>query len=163
MNTNRQEEETIYEDDCEGIEFNEDDLLKSIESFLKTNSFDKNPSSPTLLNSTLPKLPHDMEDQEEFELRQEMEANRLNMDSPSMAEYIDMMEKELAGSTMGKSFEKLKYEDDDEEGVDLDYNLVKNLLGSITEDPEGGLSGPAFGILSGLGVDMNELIKNTKK
>ncbi|XP_053382124.1 protein ecdysoneless homolog [Mercenaria mercenaria] len=88
---------------------------------------------------------------------------------PSLDKYMDIMDKELSKTDVGKSFEKQKKktekdtpgkvqtpdkdineEDDDFQPVDIDLNTVKNLLESY--GAQEGLAGPTSNILGSMGV-----------
>lgn len=71
---------------------------------------------------------------------------------------MQQMDKELANTTMAKSFDQIQQEQQQQgEGlkpVDIDFNLVKNLLESYTSQ-EGG-AGPTSNILQSMGIRMPE-------
>lgn len=93
---------------------------------------------------------------------------------PSLDKYMDIMDRELSKTDVGKSFEKQKRspkkmekeaqpqdqspskdindEDDDFQPVDIDLNTVKNLLESY--GAQEGLAGPASNILGSMGVNI---------
>ncbi|MBN3285446.1 ECD protein, partial [Polyodon spathula] len=87
--------------------------------------------------------------------------------------YMAEMDRELAGTNIGKSFSTHSKVDDEEDGddnnedlqaagdavpLDLDFNLVSNLLESFSSQE--GLAGPASNILQSMGV---RLPHNTDK
>lgn len=95
---------------------------------------------------------------------------------PSIKDYMDMMDRELAQTDVGKSFEKVEEnkktelkpevkvngkakkkgsrsiddEDDDFKPVDIDMTVVKNMLQSL--ESQQGLAGPASNILGSMGI-----------
>ncbi|KAL3877377.1 hypothetical protein ACJMK2_035095 [Sinanodonta woodiana] len=94
---------------------------------------------------------------------------------PSLDQYMDVMDRELAKTDVGKSFEKqqktkpkpdankatprktagskgrdINDEDDDFQPVDVDLNTVKNMLESL--GAQQGLPGPASNILNTMGI-----------
>ncbi|KAL4240442.1 hypothetical protein ACF0H5_001234 [Mactra antiquata] len=91
---------------------------------------------------------------------------------PSLDKYMDIMDRELSKTEVGKSFEKQKKspkktsqttkskpeskdideEDDDFQPVDIDLNTVKNLLESY--GAQEGLAGPTSNILGSMGVNI---------
>ncbi|XP_060076683.1 protein ecdysoneless homolog [Ylistrum balloti] len=96
---------------------------------------------------------------------------------PTVKDYMDMMDRELAPSNVGKSFERepqvgngthtqpnkpsnkkqnvnrdIDDEDDDFQPVNIDVNTVKNMLESI--GAQQGLAGPASNILNSMGVNV---------
>ncbi|OWF55919.1 protein ecdysoneless homolog [Mizuhopecten yessoensis] len=96
---------------------------------------------------------------------------------PTVKDYMDLMDRELAPTNVGKSFEKepqaengphtqpktptnksqninrdIDDEDDDFQPVNIDVNTVKNMLESI--GAQQGLAGPASNILNSMGVNV---------
>ncbi|GAM28435.1 hypothetical protein SAMD00019534_116110 [Acytostelium subglobosum LB1] len=83
-----------------------------------------------------------------------------------MENVMHQMDMEIANTPVGQSFEKVQYEGDEDKDpktleadkinrpVDLNFNLVKNILGSLSSQQ--GLAGPASNILK-------ELIDSKKK
>ncbi|XP_033743269.1 protein ecdysoneless homolog isoform X1 [Pecten maximus] len=94
---------------------------------------------------------------------------------PTVKDYMDMMDRELAPSNVGKSFERepqttnstqpnkpssnakdtnkdIEDEDDDFQPVNIDVNTVKNMLESI--GAQQGLAGPASNILNSMGINV---------
>ena len=76
-----------------------------------------------------------------------------------MSALMEEMDRELADTEMGKTFEREKVsacggEDNPSspQPVDIDFNLVKNLLDSYSAQE--GMAGPASNILQSLGVDI---------
>lgn len=94
---------------------------------------------------------------------------------PSVKDYMDMMDRELATTEVGKSFERvgeerktssktnvkvngkakkssrsIDEEDDDFRPVDIDMTVVKNMLQSL--ESQQGLAGPASNILGSMGI-----------
>lgn len=66
---------------------------------------------------------------------------------------MEQMDKELASTTMAKSFDRIE-QGEGLKPVDIDFNLVKNLLESYTSQ-EGG-AGPTSNILQSMGIGMPE-------
>lgn len=100
---------------------------------------------------------------------------------PSLDKYMDIMDRELAKTDVGKSFEKqtnktpskntekestkkktpsrdINDEDDDFKPVDIDMNTVKNLLQSY--GAQEGLPGPTSNILGSMGVTIPPNLDN---
>ncbi|XP_018426908.1 PREDICTED: protein ecdysoneless homolog isoform X3 [Nanorana parkeri] len=120
----------------------------------------------------------DLESEEEFDLLDSDEDTDGNEESPlgadtlkSLHSYMDVLDRELAHTNIGKSFSKKKNEvrltqtsDDsnseeetclEESGlapVDVDLNLVTNILESYTS--QSGLAGPASNLLQSMGVHL---------
>ncbi|KAL5473969.1 hypothetical protein EMCRGX_G028539 [Ephydatia muelleri] len=76
-----------------------------------------------------------------------------------MSVLMEEMDRELAGTEVGKTFEREKVSTNGGEDnqsspqpVDIDFNLVKNLLDSY--GAQEGMAGPASNILQSLGVDI---------
>ena len=103
-------------------------------------------------------------------LNERKKRTKVESSNGEIEQLMNEMDKELAATTIGKSFEKLSvaahknvpmascaefdedYSDEDTglNEVDVEYNAVKNLLGSFKE--QNGLSGPTSTILNQLGV-----------
>lgn len=100
------------------------------------------------------------------EARNEQDSSNSEQDENNSSEDEEMcalmeeMDKELAGSEMGKTFEREKVSENNDaeeptshmQPVDVDFNLVKNLLDSYSSQE--GLAGPASNILQSLGVNI---------
>ena len=73
-----------------------------------------------------------------------------------LSHVMQQMDKELADTTMAKSFDRVEQQQQEEslKPVDIDFNLVKNLLESYTCQ-EGG-AGPTSNILQSMGIKMPE-------
>ena len=81
-------------------------------------------------------------------------------DSSAMKSYLEEMDRQLADTGLGESFERHAAPgdtlgSDDLPPVDIDMNLVKNLLASYSA--QDGLAGPAANILHGMGVHLPSL------
>lgn len=86
--------------------------------------------------------------------------NKSNVDKTKMDLYMDQMDRELAGTTIGQSFErksktatKASIEDDfddieDFQPVDIDANIVKNMMESYKL--QGSSAGPTSNLLSSI-------------
>ncbi|KAM9324985.1 protein ecdysoneless homolog [Gastrophryne carolinensis] len=124
----------------------------------------------------------DLESEEDFDLldsdENEDEEPTLHGDTMgSLRSYMDIMDRELALTNIGKSFAKKKTEhgapeagpqeggdssSDEEPGpeepglapIDVDFNLVTNILESYSS--QSGLAGPASNLLQSMGVHLPE-------
>ncbi|XP_071985729.1 protein ecdysoneless homolog isoform X3 [Engystomops pustulosus] len=123
----------------------------------------------------------DLDSEEDFELlisdedSEDDQVSALNEDVlPSLHSYMNVMDRELAHTNIGKSFTKKKNQsnvhpkttkagesnsDDEVKGeesdlapVDVDLNLVTNILESFSS--QSGLAGPASNLLQSLGVHL---------
>ncbi|KAF6020631.1 ECD [Bugula neritina] len=98
---------------------------------------------------------------------------KVNGQEPTVEDFMEMMDRELMRTNVGKSFEKAsalpKYDssmknkaalaeeestdlDDSLEAVDVDFNTVKNLLESYNQQM--GLPGPTSNLLESMGVKL---------
>eukprot|EP01133_Synstelium_polycarpum_P007317 gene7317-8517_t len=92
----------------------------------------------------------------------------LKRDQSKMSTYMKQMDVELSSSSIAQSFERVKLEGDDDDDqqeaikdngaadrpIDLNFNLVKNILGSLSSQQ--GLAGPASSMLA-------EFIESSKR
>lgn len=66
--------------------------------------------------------------------------------SQPLEAIMDAMDSELIDSNVRKTFLDKKDDDDIDEELDLDFNVVKNLLESVSQ--EFGIAGPASTLLT---------------
>lgn len=82
--------------------------------------------------------------------------NNSDIDQGNIKNYMDLMDKELASTTIGKSFRNDDIENDnfdeveDFKPVDIDVNALRNMVKSY--EGEMGKSGPATNLLSSIGL-----------
>lgn len=93
-----------------------------------------------------------------------------NINKSEFAEYLDDMERELAKTTIGSSFEKRNtnnactddFEDiEDFQPVDIDANTIKNMMESYKAQM--GTTGPASTLLGSLGMRFDKQITSEEK
>ncbi|KAG4077447.1 hypothetical protein HA402_002874 [Bradysia odoriphaga] len=97
----------------------------------------------------------DFADDDDLEKNIEAMAGSLGGDNIDIKTYMDQMDKELAATTIGKSFEKKATDDgfDDIESfepVDIDVNALKNIAQSYQSQFGG--PGPATSLLGSMGI-----------
>jgi hypothetical protein len=70
--------------------------------------------------------------------------------SAKLHDYMESMDEELTATDVGKTFETKS--GDEDEPLDVDFTLVKNILESYATQP--GLAGPATNILQSMGIHL---------
>lgn len=106
----------------------------------------------------------------DYEDEEDMENNLTGMHDADIKAYMDQMDRELANTTIGQSFDKSKssakaklataeeFDDiEDFEPININVNTLKNMMDSYKSQIGG--SGPVSNLLSAMGIGMSDAAK----
>lgn len=165
------------EADEEGIQFDSAGFISAMTKMFEFEDPNDGNSSSDMEEYGWDDSDIDVDDQPPVVQTEKRKQSVKSSGGPSVQDYMDLMDRELSQTSMGKSFEKdpivkepasapkppqndtktnkkksIAEEDDDFEPVNIDINIVKNMLESM--NAQAGLAGPATNILNSMGIQI---------
>ncbi|XP_022317382.2 protein ecdysoneless homolog [Crassostrea virginica] len=163
------------EQEEEGIQFDSAGFISAMTKMFEFEDADDGDSSSGMDEYGWDDSDIDVDDQPPVVQTEKRKQSVRSSGGPTVRDYMDLMDRELSQTNVGKSFEKgpptsqsepptkasqnesktkkkksIAEEDDEFEPVNIDINIVKNMLESM--NAQAGLAGPASNILNSMGV-----------